>query len=71
MTREVESIGKAALDARDAGQTVFVLTVGSKRLAEAITAVESEGWKLENFSTTLPPSMAKVQATCIFRPSSH
>jgi hypothetical protein len=72
MRREVEEIGEAALDARDANQTVFACTALAKNLSEVITAVESVGWKLDHFSTSLSPSFAKtLLATCIFRPSSH
>jgi precorrin-6B methylase 2 len=68
VAKSIEGVAEAALHAMDAGQAVFACTVQTDDLANAIEATESIGWKLEYFSTSLSPGIARMLlATCIFR----
>jgi hypothetical protein len=65
-----EDGGTAAASAITEGRSIFVWTAKADDLAPQIEAIEAAGWRLDQFSTALSPSLGKVLlATCVFRRS--
>ena len=58
----------AATSAIADGRSILVWTSKADDVALDIEAVEAAGWRLDQFSTALSPSLGKVLlATCVFR----
>ena len=58
----------AAASALADGRSILVWTSKVEDVALQIEAIEAAGWRLDQFSTALSPSMGKVLlATCLFR----
>jgi hypothetical protein len=63
-----EDADVAARSAISDGRSILVWTAKADDVAAQIEAIEAAGWRLDQFSTALSPSLAKVLlATCVFR----
>jgi hypothetical protein len=60
-----EDADVAARSAISDGRSILVWTAKADDVAAQIEAIEAAGWRLDQFSTALSPSLAKVLlATC-------
>lgn len=63
-----EDAAEAATSAIADGRSILVWTSQADDAALQIEAIEAAGWRLDQFSTALSPSLGKVLlATCVFR----